>query len=332
VKAKLPKYKRGTVVHHWFRVPDSRTRLSVFGVYGDRPGPTLLVHAAIHGNELVGIQVVLRLLELFSPGDLSGNLLLVPVVNVPAFEWGSRVYPNDDQDMNRVFPGHAKGTLTERLAHIFFQEIGMAADAILDLHSTEYPDAMVPHVRVRVANPTKEHWELLLATGLGACWTVPGVAGMLQVEAERMGTPCVTVEIGTSGTVQQSNVDLGLRVATNVMKSIGLLPGKCRVPRSQVCVKSGEPWVLSPVSGLFESCTRPGKKVRQGQLIGQIVNIGNAKRVEIQAPHDGLVFSSRIVPQVSKGSRLALIIPLDSQHTFETLSAANSIRVPNRLL
>ncbi|HNT33500.1 MAG TPA: succinylglutamate desuccinylase/aspartoacylase family protein, partial [bacterium] len=190
----LTRLSSGTVLRHLFRVPGTSLSLPVYFLSGTSPGATLLVHAALHGSEVVGVEVIHRLLETLAPRDISGRVILVPVVNIPAFEEGRRCFSQTNQDLNRVFPGRSNGTLTERIAHLYFHKLVRCSDAIVDLHSTESPVLMLPHVRQRVLQPTQAHRDLMRATGLSALWIGPGVLGMLQVQAAGIGKPCVTVE------------------------------------------------------------------------------------------------------------------------------------------
>ena len=183
----------GTKVSDRITIAESASRQDIclyyFGLWGARKGPTLLLNAAVHGNEVVGVEVVRTIVDEIDPNKLSGNLIVVPIVNPMAFTSGQRWDPYDNIDMNRVFPGDPDGTMTERVAHSFFTIFARQADYIIDLHSAEFPDELIPHIRIRVDRPTRAYLDLVASTGINAVWKGPSIKGMLQTQAFQSKIP-----------------------------------------------------------------------------------------------------------------------------------------------
>jgi predicted deacylase len=136
--------------------------LSVEVVHGTRPGPVLFVSAAIHGDEVIGVEIVRRLLRSGALKSMAGTLLAVPIVNTFGFLNHSRYLP-DRRDLNRVFPGLSTGSMASQLAHIFMQEIVMRSDVGVDLHSAAINRTNLPQIRLTPGNARLE--ELGLAFG-----------------------------------------------------------------------------------------------------------------------------------------------------------------------
>lgn len=309
MRSVFPNYSPGTSVRHLLRVPGSSLSIPVFFHYGSEQGATLLVHAAVHGNEIVGVAVIHRLLEEIVSQSLAGNLILVPVVNLPAFEQVSRCHAGNEQDLNRVFPGKVTGSLTERIAHVYFHRIVALSDAIVDLHSTEFPVVMLPHVRQRVDQPTQEHKRLMSSTGLSSLWIGPGSPGMLQVQAAHEGKPCVTVEIGSTGEIREQDMVTGLRIVKNVMKSLNMIPGRVQKPKQSIVIHNTEPWYASLRAGLFRPVVRLGQSVQKGEVLTWILDCATSKAFSIEADTSGTVFAMQMLPQVRKRERLIQLAP-----------------------
>ncbi len=350
--------KPGTKEYRSFIIAENAYRqeifLGFFGIYGCRPGPTLLLNAAVHGNEVVGVEVIRKLVEKINPKKLCGTILAVPVVNPMGFNAGDRWDPIDRQDMNRVFPGDKNGTLTERVAHFFFENIVPYADSIIDLHSAEFPDEMIPHIRLRsestmqdrVSSPGHSlndeakrnvisHNQFMNSTGINVIWQGPAVNGMLQVEAARIGIKCLTIEIGAAGLINGNNVKVGLSACENVMKVLGMIKGVARIPKFQILLKSNEEWIRSPSGGIFKPDIHLGQMVRKGQKIGDIMDPMSFHSGNILSPLQGIVTGITHQSIIRSGTRLCMIVPFDKeckdQHSLYVDYLPNAQMVENDL-
>ncbi len=310
--------------------------LNYFGIWGITKGPTLLLNAAVHGNEVVGVEVLREMVDDIDPKELCGNLLIIPIVNPLAFDFSLRCYPKDNIDMNRIFPGNTHGTVTERIAHTFFDVFARRADYIIDLHSAEFPDELIPHVRVRVENPSSEYLNLAASTGINAVWKGPEVEGMLQTEAHRIGVPCTTIEIGSAGRITRDNVELGTMAIKNVMRILGMLEGTAKIPIRQIVLDLNNNWLRSPIDGIFSPSTELGQFVKAGETIGRIVDPTSFKDHRLISHLTGIVAGISRQPIVQPGTRLAIVVDFDrddlTKHLVELPALPNSQSKENEYL
>ncbi|MBN1574491.1 MAG: succinylglutamate desuccinylase/aspartoacylase family protein [Deltaproteobacteria bacterium] len=334
------KAKRGKKVSGHLTIAESadrqEIRLNYFAVWGTKEGPTLLINAAVHGNEVVGVEVLREMVDYIDPKKLSGNVLAVPIVNPMAFNSGLRWDPYDNVDMNRVFPGNPDGTMTERIAHSFFDIFVKEANYIIDLHSAEFPDELIPHIRVRVENPSREYLDLVVSTGINAVWNGPTLKGMLQTEAFRIGVPCTTIEIGAAGKITRNNVDVGTTAVKNVMYVLGMLEGTAEIPSHQIVLASNRPWVRSPIGGIFKPAINLGQFVKRGENIGDIIDPTSFENHDLTSPLSGVVTGLTNQPIVRSGTRVTMVIDFDrddmKKHLVESPALPNSKSKENEYL
>jgi predicted deacylase len=333
-------YRRGEKVAGRITIAESANRqeicLHYFGLWGQKDGPTLLLNAAVHGNEVVGVEVVRTIVDEIDPNKLSGNLLAVPIVNPMAFNSGLRWDPYDNVDMNRIFPGDPEGTMTERIANCFFSVFVRRADYVIDLHSAEFPDELIPHIRLRVQRPTGGILELVASTGVNAVWKGPSVKGMLQTQAVEISVPCVTIEIGAAGLITERDVLVGTTAVKNVMHVLGMIEGTALIPDRQILLESNEAWVRSPIGGIFKPAIALGQFVEEGSVIGDIIDPTSYKTEDIGSPLSGIVTGMSHQPIVRSGTRLAMVVDFDmanpKRHLIKTPRLPNAEYRPNEYL
>ncbi len=327
------KASRGTKVSDRITIAESASRQDIclyyFGIWGAMKGPTLLLNAAVHGNEVVGVEVVRKIVDEIDPNALSGNLVVVPIVNPMAFTSGLRWDPYDNIDMNRIFPGDPEGTMTERVAYSFFTIFAERADYIIDLHSAEFPDELIPHIRIRVDRPTRPYLDLVASTGINAVWKGPSVKGMLQTQAFLRKVPCVTIEIGAAGIITKADVLVGTTAVKNVMAVLGMIDGQASIPDRQILLQSNESWVRSPFGGIFKPAITLGQFVKQGDIIGDIIDPTSYKTEDIESPLSGIVTGVSHQPIVRSGTRLAMVVDFDRTHLKRHL--VRTPKLPNAL-
>jgi predicted deacylase len=326
----LDKIKPGSKVIKKFKIAENADRsslkLPMIIIKGKEEGPVLLLNAAVHGNELIGVEIIRRFMEKLGPKDIKGTLIGVPIVNIPAYNSGQRMDPLDQKDMNREFPGHPHGSIIQRLAHFFYTEIVMLADYIIDFHSAEYPDIMLPHIRVRTKDPTGKSQLLCQAYSPEIVWEGEEVKGMLQVCAVKAGKAAITVEIGAASVLEEKEVEAGIKGIKNVMTVLGMLGGTADILDYQIYIKSNEQWRRSPHGGIFRPFVELGGIVKKGQVLGEIADPFNLKVEQIKAESSGLVAGIKISPVVRTGTRLFFILP--PKEVENGLEEMNLIRVP----
>ena len=257
----------------------------VLVINGAQPGPTLCLTAAIHGDELNGIEMVRRVMHDISPGKLSGAIIGVPIVNVQGFRRGSRYLP-DRRDLNRYFPGNASGSAAARIAHSFFENVVAHCDALIDLHTGSFERANLPQIRADLRDPDV----VTLAQGFGATvilHSTPGV-GTLRYAATQAGIPTLTLEAGGPLQLELTEVKHGVKGIQSLIGSLGMLR-KTRFWGKSEPVYYRSTWVRAESGGILFSDVSLGATVRKGDLLGTITDPMNNEQVELHAPYTGRI-------------------------------------------
>ena len=286
-------------------------------VHGRREGPRLFVCAAIHGDEIIGVEIIRRLLSLKKIKKLRGTLIAVPVVNVYAFVQHSRYSP-DRRDLNRFFPGSEKGSLTSRLADVFFQEVVKRSHFGIDLHAGSNHRANLPQIRANL-----EDEEIL---GLSKAFQVPVAInaplrdGSLRQTAANEGVRVLLYESGESLRFDEEGIRAGLRGILSVMAAVGMLPPpRRRKPPIEPLIADTTSWVRAPSSGILHMETPLGGKVAKNSRIGFIADPFGESEMEIRSPVSGMVIGRLNLPLVHQGDAVIHIAHLDRLKGIEPI-------------
>ncbi len=271
-------------------------------VHGRRPGPRLVVSAAVHGDEINGVEIIHRLLRLKALGRLRGTLLAVPVVNVYGFLGHSRYLP-DRRDLNRTFPGSDGGSLAARLARMFLEQILSRATHALDLHTASAHRTNLPQIRARLDDPEIER--LARAFGVPVVLNADLRDGSLRAAAYERGIPMLVYEGGEALRFDEMAIRAGLHGIVALLRALGMLPeSRRRTPPPKPLVARSTTWVRAPESGIFR-CRRPlGAKVLAGELLGTIGDPFGDQETAIVAPAAGITIGRTRLPLVSQGDAL----------------------------
>jgi len=257
----------------------------VLVINGAQPGPTLCLTAAIHGDELNGIEMVRRVMHDISPDKLSGAIIGVPIVNVQGFRRGSRYLP-DRRDLNRYFPGNSSGSAAARIAYSFFENVVAHCDALIDMHTGSFERANLPQIRADLRDPDV----VTLAQGFGATvilHSTPGV-GTLRYAATQAGIPTLTLEAGGPLQLELTEVKHGVKGIQSLIGSLGMLR-KTRFWGKPEPVYYRSTWVRAESGGILFSDVSLGATVRKGDLLGTITDPMNNAQVELHAPYTGRI-------------------------------------------
>jgi predicted deacylase len=257
----------------------------VLVVNGEKPGPTLCLTAAIHGDELNGIEMVRRVLHDIAPDKLSGAIIGVPIVNVQGFRRGSRYLP-DRRDLNRYFPGNPNGSAAARIAHSFFDNVVAQCDALIDLHTGSFERANLPQIRADLRDPDV----VTLTQGFGATvilHSTPG-AGTLRHAATQAGIPTVTLEAGGPLQLELAEVKHGVKGIETLIASLGMISRRSLWGDPEP-VYYRSTWVRADSGGILFSDVSLGTTVRKGDLLGTITDPMSNVRVELHAPYSGRI-------------------------------------------
>jgi predicted deacylase len=274
-------------------------------VCGRKTGPVLFVSAAIHGDELNGVEIVRRLLKRKIIRSIRGTLIAVPIVNVHGFLDQSRYLP-DRRDLNRSFPGSAKGSIAARLANLFIRQIVSAADYGIDLHTGAINRANLPQIRANLDDART--FELARAFGAPVIIDADVRDGSLRGCAAELGIPTLIYEAGEALRFDETSIRAGLRGIFNVMRAIGMLPEKSAAERQkrfvEPVVARSTRWVRAPESGIVHHRAKLGRRVEEGSRLATISDPIGRREDVILAPFDGIVIGRSNLPLAHEGDAL----------------------------
>ncbi len=278
--------------------------IPVHVIRGTNPGPCIFVTAAIHGDEINGVEIIRQLLESPAMRHIHGTLIAVPVVNMYGFISLSRYLP-DRRDLNRSFPGRQKGSLASRLAYILMNEIVVRCCCGIDLHTGAIHRPNLPQIRVNLDTAGSGE--------LGKAFNVPVVLdsklrdGSLREAASNLGIPVLVYEGGEALRFDALAARMGVRGVRRVMESIGMLhvsPSRKRKSILPVISRSSI-WVRAPKSGIIHPLKKLGGRVREGEIIGFIVDpFGGAGEIPVRTEEDGIIIGENNLPLVNEGDAL----------------------------
>jgi uncharacterized protein len=257
----------------------------VLAVNGKLPGPTLCLTAAVHGDELNGIEMVRRVLHDLDPQKLSGAVIGVPIVNLQGFRRGSRYLP-DRRDLNRYFPGNPNGSAASRIAYSFFTEVVRHCDALIDLHTGSFERANLPQLRADLRNPDV----VTLTHGFGATVILHSdpAEGTLRYAASRIGIPTVTLEAGGPSELELKEVMHGVKGIDTLLNTLGMVK-KSRLWGDPEPVYYRSVWVRADRGGILLADVGLGSTVRRGDLLGTITDPMNNASTNLYAPFAGRI-------------------------------------------
>lgn len=269
---------------------------------GRRDGPRLFVCAAVHGDELNGVEIIRRLLRRPVLARLRGTLLAVPIVNVYGVLHHSRYLP-DRRDLNRSFPGSGRGSLTAKVADRFMTEIVANCTHGIDLHTAANHRDNLPQIRGNLDDPET----LALARSFGVPVLINAAIrdGSLRAAAGELGIPTLLYEAGEALRFGESAIRPGVQGIVNVMRALGMLPASHpRRAGTEPFVARSSGWVRAPESGMFRAAKPLGVRVERGEPIGTIADPFGDAEITVTADHSGLVIGRTQLPIVHQGDAL----------------------------
>lgn len=296
--------------------------LPVHVIRGQAPGPTLFVSAALHGDEINGLEIVRRLLKSKRLRRISGTLLAVPVVNVFGLLEQSRNMP-DRRDLNRSFPGGPQGSLASRLAHLFMKEIVGRSTHGIDLHTASAHRFNLPQVRAKLGSGDDSE-QMARAFGAPVVLDAPLRPGSLRQAARRRGVPVIVYEGGEALRFDEVSIRAGVRGVLNVMTALGMLtpskPKQDRQDRGEKRVKAkttpivanSSLWLRAGASGIVRPTVKLGARVEKGERVALITEPLGDTTTEVHAPCAGIVIGALRLPLVHEGDALLHIAQFDN--------------------
>ncbi len=285
-------------------------KLTVHVRRGTEPGPRLLLCAALHGDEINGVEVVRRLLSR-KMQSLRGDLIAIPVANLPAFLSRSRYLP-DRRDLNRLFPGSPNGSFGARLARVLTDLSSQCTHGI-DLHTGAVNRPNLP--QIRFSNGLEENAELAHAF----CAPVMIESGIRDGSFRQVfasaGKPMLMYEAGEAEILDPAPVRIGLRGIVNVMRYLKMLPAAknpTQRPNSALCTDSW--WERAPRGGIYASSVEMGAIVKRGTILGKVGDPFGMTKTTIRCQKSGIVIGRAKNAVVDEGDGLFHIASVDSVH------------------
>lgn len=272
-------------------------------IRGLRAGPTLFISAAIHGDEIIGTEVIRRLLKRTKLlKSIKGTLIFVPIVNVFGYNRLSRYLP-DRRDLNRCFPGSKTGSLGAQIATTFMSEIVAHATHGIDLHTGAIHRTNLPQIRATLNNT--ETQELAESFGVPVVLNAELRDGSLRQAVSDLGIPMLLFEGGEALRYDDKVITTALRGIISVMRNIGIAGKKPDARKTkEVFIAKGSQWIRAPHSGSLHNIKDLGNRVEKGELLGTISDPFGKQEYQITAKNTGVIIGMTMLPLVSNGDAL----------------------------
>lgn len=284
--------------------------MPLIAINGAHDGPTMWLTAAIHGDEVNGVEIIHQVLDVIDPAELRGVLLACPVVNVPGFAVGDRYFP-DRRDLNRSFPGSARGSLTSRFAQVLMRDVIGAGDVGIDLHTGSDHRTNLPQIRADLDDPhTCE-----LADVFGAPLALHSRVrdGSLREAAVRRGITTLLYEGGQAWRFDEDAIRVGVEGVLRVMNRVGLRPDVTARPAGHTRLFRKSRWVRAPRSGVTRMLVDLGDIVEPRQPLAEVADAYGGERRVIRAREASIVIARLEQPVVHRGDALVHLAPLESE-------------------
>ena len=277
--------------------------MPVHVIHGKEDGPTLFVCAAIHGDEITGVEIIRRLLKTPALKRIRGTLLAVPIVNVHGFINKSRYLP-DRRDLNRSFPGSKSGSLAARLANLFMEEIVSKATHGIDLHSGAIHRDNFPQIRANLDD--QRTMDMAMAFGIPVIINSEIPAGSLRGAAMKFDIPAIVYEAGEALRFDELSARHGVSGILRVMRFLHMLPTKAAKAHKHIepFIARSSTWVRTPDAGILRSKTRLGARVKKDDTLGIVADPFGGKEMLVTSPNSGIVIGMNNLPLVNEGEAL----------------------------
>jgi uncharacterized protein len=295
---------------------DAATSIPVAVIQGPRPGPVLALVSGAHGTEYASIIALEKLIQSLDPAQVSGTVVVLPLVNIASFEQKvPHVNPVDGKSMNRFYPGRPDGTQTERASYVITRQVVERCNYLVDYHGGDMDENLRPYAYWPKSGNAKQDAttrDMVLAFGLDhiIVWSDrpkdPNASRYLDNTANTRGKPGIAVEAGYSGTVQPDDVALLVNGTLSLMRYLKMLPGAPVMVEHPVWIGKIDT-VASEQPGIFYPLVQRGTYVEQGMKIGYVTDYFGKTIYEARAPASGVVLYICGVPSMKKGDTVANI-------------------------
>jgi uncharacterized protein len=306
------------------QLPDGTAlSLPVIIIAGKTDGRTIYLQSGLHGDELTGVATLHGIVSQLDPADISGTVVAVPYANPAAVITKSRGFAIEERgpfDLNRIFPGSASGTLSERIAFTLFHEFVLAADYTVDFHSALAGCNIHPFVYIDPDDDdtgtlaVRERMGRAFGAGFlsyrkarGSKLGTSNMGGSISSQADQQRKPVLAVEMGESGRISWDFVERGVRGGMNMLREMGILAGET-APVEEQRTFSKISLIHSDMAGLFAPRVQLGQQVREGQILAKMSDAFTGETREVVAPHDGIVLRLMLTAPVMTGAELFWVV------------------------
>ncbi|MFP4844792.1 succinylglutamate desuccinylase/aspartoacylase family protein [Winogradskyella sp. PE311] len=268
-----------------------------------KPGPTVLVTAGIHGDEINGVEIVRQIIAKGINKPKIGTIICVPVINVFGFLNMDRLFP-DGRDLNRVFPGSANGSLASRVAHFVMKELVPHVDFIMDFHTGGADRFNAAQIRIIKDNPKLT--ELAHVFGAPFIYYSQNLNKSFRNACEKSGVPMLLFEGGKSFNIHSTITNTGVNGAKRVLNHFGMLSSRFKAskPKAEAIVIEDSKWIRAKYSGMFKATISINSKVEKGEVIGNITDPYGSFNYFIKAPNSGYIFNVNESPIIYQGDAI----------------------------
>jgi len=282
--------------------------LPVTVINGKAEGPILWLSAAIHGDEINGVEIIRQVLRRVSPAELTGTLIAVPIVNIYGFIEQSRYLP-DRRDLNRSFPGSPRGSLASRLAHLFMEEVVRRSTHGIDLHTATDGRSNLPQIRANLRDP--ETYRCAQAFGAPIAIHSTMRDGSLRQAATQEGIPILLYEGGEALRFDRLAIEIGVEGILRVMENLGMYQLSDNLPlKGSIEIESTQ-WVRAPRSGILLLEIELGQRVRKKEVLGTIVDAFGNVNAKVYSPCHGMTIGLTKNPLVNQGNGIVHLAQLE---------------------
>ncbi|MEZ6197854.1 MAG: M14 family metallopeptidase [Planctomycetota bacterium] len=275
----------------------TRVEVPVTVIHAAEPGPRIWLSAALHGDEINGVEIIRRVLGKLEDKVLRGTVVAVPIVNVFGFMGQSRYLP-DRRDLNRSFPGSPRGSLASRMANFFMQEVVSRCTHGIDLHTGSSDRFNFPQIRGDLSDPET----LRCARAFGAPVILQSTLrdGSLRFAAAKRRIPVIVYEAGEASRFDEASIRLGVKGVLGVLRELGLLARRNARPVRIVRIDDSS-WVRARRAGVLRLTAKEGDAIKRGQVLGIIADPLGMDGVSVVAPFDGIIVGLTRNPIVHGG-------------------------------
>ena len=293
---------------------DAATNIPIVVINGEKHGPVLALVSGAHGTEYTSIIAIERLINQLDPSQISGTVILVPLINIQSFEQKvPHVNPVDNKSMNRFYPGKADGTQTERASFVITKQVVDRCDYLIDYHGGDLDESLRPYAYwAPTGKETQDRIskEMVLAFGLDhiIIWrdrpTDLSATRYLDNTSTARGKPSIVVEAGYAGTVEPDDVALLVDGTLSTMRALKMLPGEPRPIENPVWLDKVTD-VLADGPGIWYPLVKRGTYIQEGMKIGYITDYFGKVVLDARAPVSGVILHVNAVPSLKKGDNIA---------------------------